>query len=71
MTSYAARKHRTIDRLARLYKLITHGGVDPRDGWEVREQLLIMLERLPRRDAGQWLTDHRQAREFIDAQRPN
>lgn len=68
--TYAARKAAAYDRLDELEKLV----VDRRGGvlgdWELREQIMQTLERLPKSEMAAWLDGHRHAREFIEAQPP-
>ncbi|MGW5366160.1 hypothetical protein [Actinopolymorpha pittospori] len=39
-------------------------------GWALRELILVALEALPRRQADEWLREHRQVRAFLQAQSP-
>lgn len=64
------RKQRIYGRLAYLKKAVVEGGLNSSKDWELRERILQYLERLPRREADVWLAEHRQVREFIEAQPP-
>ncbi|MGW5364136.1 hypothetical protein [Actinopolymorpha pittospori] len=69
-SAWVVRKQRIYGRLAYLEDAVFEGGLHPRKDWELRERILQNLERLPRREADVWLAEHRQVREFIEAQPP-
>ncbi|GAA5022474.1 hypothetical protein [Actinopolymorpha pittospori] len=71
MTSaWALRKQRIYLRLADLERAVSEGDRPHRSGWELRERILQLLERLPRGEMDAWLAEHRQVREFVEAQPP-
>ena len=68
--AWALRKRRIYLRLADLARAVAEGGRPDLSGWELRERIMQTLERLPRGEMDAWLAEHRQVREFVDAQSP-
>jgi hypothetical protein len=69
-TAWALRKERIYTRLRDLEKAVAEGGKPHLQSWELREQIMQTLERLPRNEMNAWLAEHRQVREFVEAQPP-
>lgn len=69
-TAWALRKERIYIRLRDLETAVAEGVRPHLQSWGLREQIMQTLERLPRNEMNTWLAEHRQVREFVEAQPP-